>query len=373
MEIQASTPARTMARLVRLGTSQLLHQSLQPISRRTGLILNRPTSIFLEITSECLMRCQMCDMWRNEDGPAVLSVEEKITLLQHLRDWLGPFRVSFTGGEPLMQRKQLCALTRYCADHAILTSTNTAALAITDSIADEILASGLTELHISLDSTCAETHDRMRGRPGTFKRILHLIDYLNRHGRHMRLATRAIIHRHNLKELVPMVSWAKELGLDGVGFHPLESKAVFGEYEPFTPSWYTQHELWPADSGLVQEVLDELITLKEQGAPIDTATDHLRQIKQYYLAPNSVGLERNCYTGVKNLIISAQGDVRLCFIMPPIGNVRQHSLHDLWQSHEAAERRALIKECTQNCSVIACNRRYSLQAQIKPFWQRVFS
>ena len=95
--------------------------------------------------------------------------------------------------------------------------------------------------------------------------------------------------------------------------------------------------------------------------------------QRYYADPNSVGLERNCYTGVKSLIISCNGDVRLCFIMPPIGNVRQRSIRDLWLSQEAAERRAIIKDCTQNCSVIACNRHYSLQAQIRPFLQRMFS
>jgi len=280
------------------------------ISRRRG-------PVFLEITSECFMRCQMCDMWKNQDGPEALSTDEKISILQQLRDWLGPFRISFTGGEPFMKRKQLFTLVRYCADHSILTSTNTAALALTDPVADELLSTGLTELLISLDSMKRETHDSIRGRPGTFDRIVHVIHYLNRRPRQMRLATRAIINRYNLKELVPMVKWAKDVGLDGVGFHALESRAVFGEYEPLDTSWYNRDNLWPQDPGLLQEVLEELIVLKEKGEPIDTAVDHLQLFKKYYTNPNSVGLERNCYTGVKNLIISSNGDVRLCFIMPP--------------------------------------------------------
>jgi MoaA/NifB/PqqE/SkfB family radical SAM enzyme len=365
--------ANTLLQMVRLGANQLVNQSLQPISRGTGFMVNRPTSVFMEITSECFMRCQMCDMWQNQDDPKALSTEDKQSLLQELRHWLGPFRLNLTGGEPFMKRKQLFTLTRYCSDHAIMTSTNTAALAITDRIADEVLDSGLTELLISLDSLTRETHDTLRGRPGTFDRIMQVIRYLNQKPRQLRLGTRAIINRHNLKELIPMVTWAEEVGLDSVGFHPLESKAAFGAHVPFEDSWYEHDDLWPRDTGLLQEVLDELIALKEQGKPIDTAADHLRQIKQYYTAPNSIGVERNCFTGVKNLIISSQGEVRLCFIMPPIGNVRHRPIRDLWTSHEAAERRAIIKSCTQNCSVIACNRRYSLRAQIKPFVQRVWA
>ena len=105
MRTPTSPSTSKMMRMVRLGASQFLNQSLQPVSRQTGFILNRPTSVFLEITSECFMRCQMCDMWRNQDGPEALSTHEKIDLLQQLRDWLGPFRMNFTGRSPPQSRQ----------------------------------------------------------------------------------------------------------------------------------------------------------------------------------------------------------------------------------------------------------------------------
>lgn len=366
------SPAK-LVRMTRLAGGQLLNQVLQPVSRSSGRILNAPTSIFLEITSECFMRCHMCDMWKNEDAAEALSTQEKRELIKELHEWLGPLRISFTGGEPLMKREELTTLARFCTEQGILCSTNTAALTLTDGVADELESSGLTELLISLDSLTRETHDAIRGRAGTFDRVQHAIAYLNRRPRRMRLAVRTLIHRYNLHELVPMVRWTKEVGLDGIGFHPLESRSVFGEYEAFDPAWFGHDDYWPPDPQAVAGALDELIQLKRQGDPIDTAVDHLQQIKQYYADPSSIGLERNCYTGVKNLIIGSNGDVRLCFIMPPIGNVRARRVRDLWRSQEAAERRVLIKECTQNCSVIACNRRYALHAQVKPFLQRMLS
>lgn len=349
----------------------MVGQILQPISRATGRILNPPTSIFMAITDECFMRCRMCDMWKSKDGPDVLTTDEKLDAIRQLRDWLGPTRVSFTGGEPLMKHQELFALSRYCVERDILTSTNTAGLSLTDRMVDELLDSGLTELHISLDSLSEEVCDSIRGRPGTFRRIMSAITRITRRSRRLRLSTRAIISSYNINELVSMVKWGEEVGLDGVGFHPLDSKFSFGGREAFNPEWFKSDDMWPQDPAKVAAVLDELMGMKRAGHRIDTSVEHLKKYKQYYRDPNSIGAKRGCYTGVRNLIIGVTGDVHLCFLFPPLGNIRQTDIRKIWRSHNAGGQRASIKNCIRNCNILACNRRSNLTSQIIPFLQRI--
>ncbi len=47
-----------------------------------------PKRLFLEITTECNLRCQLCKLWQFKDPPNRLNLMEKIQFLENLFDWL---------------------------------------------------------------------------------------------------------------------------------------------------------------------------------------------------------------------------------------------------------------------------------------------
>lgn len=354
-----------------VGTNMFINETLQPLSRKTGRIFNKPTSIYLAITDECIMRCQMCDMWKLHDGDGALTTEQKINIIVQVFNWLGPFRLSFTGGEPLKKLDELCRLARYCADRGIITSTNTAGLLLREKTLDKIVDSGLSLLLISLDSLREDIHDVVRGRPGTCKTIMRAIEYLAKRRGKMRVATRAVISRHNIGEIVSMVKWAKDVGLDGIGFHPLEAKALFGNIDEFKFGWQKEHPMWPEDHNEVTSVLEQIIELKKAGYPVDTPTYDLESYKAHYRDPSINGNKQCCYVGVKNFIIDIYGNVKLCFSMNSIGNVLTSPVHEIWRSREARRLRQKISLCKASCGILACNRRSSVLSKVVPYGKKI--
>jgi MoaA/NifB/PqqE/SkfB family radical SAM enzyme len=355
--------------LLRLGAAQAFSETLQPLSRRSGLPLNPPSMIFMEITNECFMRCRMCDIWKNKERPDALTTAAKLGLLGQLHEWLGQYRIAFSGGEPLMKWQELVTLSRFSADRSCYSTTNTAGLTLTDTIVDALCDSGLNELHVSIDSMRAELHDELRGREGTHARALAAVRSIARRGG-MRVGVQTIIHRHNIGEIVRMVGWAKELGV-GIGFQPLEGRSSFGGLESFDPRWHDAHDMWPRDTAEVDAAIDALIAMRRAGAAIQNSEATLADYKLYFRDPNAIGRRRACYSGVKNLVITAHGDLGLCFVLPPVANVRGTTLRSFWASAEAARLRGEIADCEQNCSILACNRRIGLTSQIRPFLGRL--
>src|SRR5215813_13607157 len=63
----------------------------------------RPTVALVLLTELCNARCVHCDIWKNrgkEDSP---TTEQWKQVLTDLRSWLGPVRVTLSGGEALLK------------------------------------------------------------------------------------------------------------------------------------------------------------------------------------------------------------------------------------------------------------------------------
>jgi MoaA/NifB/PqqE/SkfB family radical SAM enzyme len=324
----------------------------------------------MELNFECFMRCRMCDIWRSKNSDHALSTAEKAAVIERLREWLGPFHISFCGGESLMEKAQLCALARLCDGLGVTCDTTTSGLLLSEDVAGELMDSGLSQLNVSLDSLREEVHDRIRGRHGTFQRVTRSLASIANKPRRMRLTAWAIICDGNIGELVDMVHWAHDLGLDGFGFHALTARWAYGQHEAHSDGWFEEHEMWPRDPDAIERVLDELIALQAAGHRVLTHPEYLKKYKQYYRDPASVGLERGCFVGVKNLYITNDGDVKLCAVMPSVGNVRDRDVRAIWRSSEASERRGVIQGCSETCSIQGCNRRYSLVSQFHTYVKR---
>jgi radical SAM protein with 4Fe4S-binding SPASM domain len=307
----------------------------------------------------------MCDRWREEKKIKIISLEEKKKVLILLKEWLGPFRLILgSRGEAFME-EEIFELVKFASKIDIITSVTSNGFLIDKTMAEKIVSSGLNHLVISLDGIDEKTHDWVRGVQGSFQRVQRAIELLNKDRGGMSLLINSIIMEQNLDQLVDLVKLVSEKGLDGIFFLQLESKFHYGK-EAFSNDWFKDNELWPKDLRKVKEVLDRLISLKKEGYCINNSFDQLEMFKSYFSDP-SIMLKKDCFVGIQNLTIDADGNVYLCINFDPVGNIFEKKPKDIWNSPEARKRREEIKRCRAHCRVSACYYRKNFLEKFEQF------
>lgn len=319
-------------------TWSFMNRVLMKMSMFGGLNLNKPTYICAKMTMRCNSRCVHCNIWKMENNDQELSTEQWLKTLGRLRDWLGRFRMVFTGGEALL-REDMPIILAHAVRLGISVELLSNGLMIDEALADRIAASGIDQITISLDGTTPATHDRFRGDGNYHDRtkaaILALISQRKLTANPLRILLKTVISANNLRELVPIARWVQEHGLE-VQYQPIEQN--YGEKQD--PGWYRGSPLWITDLAALKEVLDELCSLAAQGNGIDNTRDDFSRFYDYFEHPeklmatiqghDSKNRRGHCLHAVSNFVISSNGDVRMCFMMEPIGNIALQSPKEIW-------------------------------------------
>ena len=180
---------------------------------------SRPLDVICEITYLCNLECPTCFRWTSKPDEHELTADEWKGVLAKLKRWLGPFNLTFTGGEPFL-RKDILEIFRYAADNGIMTTVVSNGSFIDETLSRRIVASGLDGLTISLNSLVPEVHNKTRGTNAAFDEVMSALDVMSvRDG--MRLTLSCTILKENIAGLPDVVAFARKKGLYGVNFQPL--------------------------------------------------------------------------------------------------------------------------------------------------------
>ena len=321
--------------------NRLLHE--------TGNIVGRPmgkaTDVSLKITHRCETRCQFCNIWKTPNRLAdELTVEKWKSILDDLRSWLGPYPISFIGGEPFA-RKDLIDLFAYCTKIGLSTTVITRGVGVSSrEIAKRVIDSGLGEYHVSIEGLHPEIHDYVVPPSGSLRKALDGLHWLNElrvsERSPMKIVIKTIIMGFNRDEILPLVDWTLENRFDKIMFQPIEQTTEDKEEDP---TWYRRSELWPQDKEAVErvvEIIDELIRRRRAGVPIHNSETDLENTKRYFRDPEAM------YRAVKQHVLASydttherndgwleiwhDGDVHTSWKRPPIGNVSARSIRSVW-------------------------------------------
>ena len=176
-------------------------------------LMRTPRTLDIEITPRCNLRCRYCYFFNN---PAVdyreLPTDEWLKFFAELGS-LGVMNVVVAGGEPFI-REDLPVLLEGIVRNRMRFSLLSNGTLIDDKIAAFIASTHRCEnVQVSVDGSCAETHDSCRGK-GSFEGALRGIRTLQRH--RVNVAVRVTIHRHNAHDLDNIAHLLlEELGLPG--------------------------------------------------------------------------------------------------------------------------------------------------------------
>ncbi|MFO7706568.1 MAG: radical SAM protein [Desulfobacterales bacterium] len=136
-------------------------------SRRGDSPAYGPFMAELDVTYRCNCRCTMCQRWQ-DTRPDGLGPAEYERLAAEFSEQ-GVYQVSIAGGEPLLRGDIFKIIGSFAArGMSVNLCTNGMLL---EKYQREIAASGATCVTVSLDGATAECHDRIRGLPGSYRRI----------------------------------------------------------------------------------------------------------------------------------------------------------------------------------------------------------
>ncbi len=162
-----------------------------------------------EITLACNARCLHCGSCAGDARPDELSTAEALDAVRQLAA-LGCTSVTLSGGEPLVRGDwpQLAAAIVDAGMRLEMVSNGLPVAAQADAIA----AAGFFAVSLSVDGP-AEVHDRLRGVPRAFEKLVDGARGLTARG--VRIGAVTQVNRHNLNHLDAVYDLLLEYGFEG--------------------------------------------------------------------------------------------------------------------------------------------------------------
>lgn len=278
-------------------------------------------TVTIRVTQECNLRCQHCYSVSGKKLQNELSLKEIKEIVNQSKK-LGAIRIFLTGGEPFI-REDICDILKYAdeQDFAIYISTN--GTVFNKKIINSLKSlKHLRTLQISIDGL-SKIHDQIRGEKGTFNKAIKWAKVVKKELKGKKIAFIFTLMKKNKNELEKVLKLAMSLKIDVLGLVPLYpvKRSSNAEDIPTVEKYRILQKLCRTYKKYKQTKLKLGLLLPPALIP-----KPLREIEY--------GCGYVC-TFPSMLGISANGDVAPCdgllsykkFIL---GNIRKHSLKELW-------------------------------------------
>ncbi|HWQ46654.1 MAG TPA: radical SAM protein [Longilinea sp.] len=269
------------------------------------------------MTLACNLRCAHCGSSAGEVRRNELSLAEALKICDQFPDLLVQ-EVDFTGGEPLLSGI-FPAVTAHLRGLDIPFKALTNGVILSPELIMRLKESGLAGIGISLDGT-AETHDRIRLKPGLFDHIRRQIPAILSAGIPLTIITTA-----NAKNIAELPELLEILTAEGVGFW---------QVQPFFPLGRGRDNDWLRLTKEDYLKLGDFVNqwtgwAAERGMDILPADSYGYFGKRDQREPAWEG----CSAGLYACGITSDGKIKGCLSMPDNlveGDLREHELWDIW-------------------------------------------
>jgi MoaA/NifB/PqqE/SkfB family radical SAM enzyme len=313
------------------------------IQQSTPLV--NPLRATFPIITRCNSRCNYCGVWEAE--PYEVPLADCKLVIDELYS-LGVQAVTLTGGEPLLHNG-LAEIVAYARERGLVVSVTTNGLLLNSNRLWPLLEAGLHVLTLSLDTVDPSTYAAIRGVP-----LEPIFDGLNRllkaraNFPNMAVSVNCIISKANIKGIVPLVEYCSKRDIS-VGFQPVhftygsghkpgspyEQVTMFGSYQSAFLVCTAQ------DLPQLHNLIEQLLVMQEKGYLINSDPEYLKGFPEFLVYKR---LPRGfmCTTGFTTVSIDHMLNVRSCWPMAPIGNLRTQRLMEIWHSEEYNRYRAVM-------------------------------
>lgn len=320
-----------IGRHIRLSTTAATHAQ-----RRT------PPFMIVFINSICNLTCEHCFYWRNLNQRNDLTYEE----FEKLSLELGQFEnLNLSGGEPFIHKQfaDICKLfIRNNGVKQIYVPTNGYFPDRTETQLRELLKEPSLKFfvcEISLDGM-PEYHDRFRGNPKSFAKAMEtyeMLAALQKEDPRLRIHSIATATHENMEELRKLTKYLHDR-CPAMDHHNLA--VIRGDRKNASlrgPLLEQYNELYRYVAAVWKD--------REEGRFGSIVEPMLQWAKRKTIEHD--GQYVPCTAGNMVGVVHANGDISVCENHPPLGNLRQKSFFEIWDSPETNRLREQIraKEC----------------------------
>lgn len=172
----------------------------------------RPMLVFWEITRACLLACKHCRASATEGAlPGELTTAEGFDVIDQVAGFGRPYPILvLTGGDCLLRPDVFDLVEHATALGVPVALSPSVTPSLTPAMIDQIVASGVKAVSISLDGALPATHDGVRGIPGHHVDTLKAIQALSDAGLTVQINT--TVMRANVNELADIADQIARAG-----------------------------------------------------------------------------------------------------------------------------------------------------------------
>jgi len=336
-----------------------------------------PTGITIELNYNCMFRCKICQMWKDDFkntrlvGDKILGKDELLRIIDELSG-LKVNYIYFCGGEPFL-RNDFFDIVGYCKSKRIYCSTISNGYLIDEGLSEKIVASKLDLLGISIDSASSSLHDEIRGAKNAFYRATEGIRLIKKKQTELNTEIPEVfinctVSSRNFMVLHEIVDLAKLLNVRRINFNylsVLDSKTVELTNRVMGEKVVGYHTFSNIDTEylLQKEQVDQLDFVienikKKCGSEIKCDLDPALANKNKELLLEGKFAVSRCNIPWKSAMITPLGDVVPCamFTDYKMGNIREETFSEIWNNERARHIRRLLSKylppiCQKCCMV----------------------
>jgi MoaA/NifB/PqqE/SkfB family radical SAM enzyme/SAM-dependent methyltransferase len=261
-------------------------------------------SVTLAVTNRCRYNCWHCyNAGRSQKDMPLAAIQQIAEELQDLR----VVNLTLTGGEPLLRSDLEKIATAF--DERTNLVLNTTGDGLTEERARALHEAGIFSIGISLDSTDAHEHDRMRGKKGAFKIALDALRTASLNGFYPYIIAVATHDFLKPDRFWKFMQFAREVG--ALEVHLLEPSAT-GKLA--------------GNQDILLDEADRQLLFKYQEQVAEDESMPILSCFLYLESSQAFG----CGAGLTHLYIDGSGQVCPCNLIPlSFGNITEEPLNKI--------------------------------------------
>ena len=323
---------------------KIKEQHLNQLADYTAGLYQHPRlrHLFLELTLQCNEHCFHCGSSCTSEKKEELSLEEYQRILREVKEDfdIRQIQLCITGGEPLL-RRDFFQIMSYAHKLGYRWGMTSNATLIDQNVAHRLAECGMGTVSVSIDGL-EETHDRLRGMIGGYRRAMRGIQCLIDEHAFRNVQVTTVINHQNIDELDALFAIMDQIDIDSWRVIHLEpiGRAL------------KRPELMCTKEDYIR-LFDFIREKRKQGYPLEFGCSHYlgldyeAEVRDWYWL---------CNAGVYTASIMSNGDIGACLDIerrPETiqGNIRKDRFKDIWENrfelfrHDLSDLNAECRSC----------------------------
>ena len=313
------------------------------VARRLHFAPHYVPILLFFMTYRCNLRCRMCGVCE-QDRPNEVAPELSLDECKDIMRAAARLKTSLmliSGGEALLRQDVLFDTIRFAYEHGIATHLCTNGVLLTSDAVEQLRASRVQTISVSVESPQRETHDFLRG-AGAYEAAVSAIRLLRTAAPEIRVGINCTITGKNFRDLAAMVPFAESLNVHQLKFAPIHTNLLHRKknFDRFNDLFFKEEEI-----PQLKTEIERLIKAVRGTRLMTTSPWFLSKI-----AASGQGAPRfRCYAGYAACTLSPDGMVTPCSDMEGSLSVRKMRLDEIWRSQAYHAMRTRVAHCTCHC------------------------